>query len=497
MSFKALALLMMLPALVACGTTRNTSTVSDGHTHDLMQALHQWSPALTAVNGDSTSDTAIDGPSTATDTLHNPAQAQALALRQSPAVRSILASQGIADAAFRQSTLINNPGFSASAMRAEDSGSWKTEFGLTLGILDWLMLPSRKQLAGAELALARSQALRMLTDELGKVRRAYFAAVAARHVNNQLQQTAEAARLNAELAGQLADAGNLSELERLHYDDVSARQQQALQQSMATAEARLAELKLSAGLGVNEKLDIPAELPDVADSRLTTGALQALLQDDDSFAQLLAQASAQRPETRLLHDKRRALEQELLLQQKRLGMSEIGLGLVIEREPDGSRASGLELDLSLPIFDHGQHQRASALAYLEQVSADQAALQLATAQELETSLHNLLSLTRQALQLRDEDIPRQQRMVELTLQEYNFMLSGPFELIETKQQELETVVRYIAILERYWQEHADLMQRTANTAENFIAGLTTPAAGAPARLPRPREADNHQEHHHD
>ena len=119
-------------------------------------------------------------------------------------------------------------------------------------------------------------------------------------------------------------------------------------------------------------------------------------------------------------------------------------------------------------------------------------LQLAIVHQLETSLNNLLSLTRQATQLRDEDIPRQQRMLELTLQEYNFMLTGPFELIEAKQQELETVVRYIGILEHYWLEHANLMQHTANAAEAPVA-----ESDSPAQPQRPAEPVHHQEHHHD
>lgn len=488
MPFKALALLLVLPALIACGTVSSPPGRHNGHSEELLQALNQWSPALETNNiepfHDRESETSVE--------LENPAQAQALALRQSPAIRSILASQGIADAAYRQATLVNNPGFSASALRAENSGSWKTEFGISLGILDWLTLPMRRQLAGAELTLARNQALQSLTDELGAVRSAYFAAVAARHVSRQLQQTADAARLNAELAGQLNQAGNLAELERLRYDDASATQQQALQQALANAEANLAALKRLLGLGISEQLVIPDELPDIAESGLIADTLQALLQRDEDFNTLLNQASARRPEVRLQRANRLALEQQLGLQRQQLGMSEVGAGLITEREPDGSRASGFELDLSLPVFDRGQHQQAISQAQLEQLSAEEAVLQLEMAHQLKTSLNNLLSLTHQATQLRDEDIPRRQRMLELTLQEYNFMLTGPFELIDAKQQELATVVRYIGILEQYWLEHADLMQHTANAAEALATESDSPAQAQP-----PAEPDHHQEHHHD
>ncbi|MBC54044.1 MAG: hypothetical protein CMQ34_09455 [Gammaproteobacteria bacterium] len=494
MPFKALALFLVLPALVSCGTTGTNLLSQDSQFDDMRQTLQQWSPALNSNN----LEPAAQPPDDASLRLHNPAQAQALALRQSPAIRSILASQGIADADYRQATLIQNPGFSASALRAEGSDSWKTEFSLTLGILDWLTLPMRRQLAGAEHAQARSRAFQLLTDELGEVRSVYFAAVAARHISQQHQQTAEAARLNAELAARLSEAGNLSELERLHYEDVSARQRQAWQQAQAEADASMAALKRGLGLDIAAPLEIPDQLPDIADSALSAGALRTLLQDSEQFAMLLTRTTSQRPDVRFLRDNRSALERQLQLQRKQLGMSDIGVGLITEREPDGSRASGFELDLSLLVFDRGQHQRASTRAHQAQLSADEAALELAITYQLQTSLNNLLSLTEQATQLRDEDIPRQQRMLALTLQEYNFMLTGPFELIEAKQQELDTVLRYINTLESYWLEHAWLMQYTANTADIFIASLDSSAPPpGPAMNPTPRAADTHQEHHHD
>lgn len=497
MPFQALALMMLLPALVACSSTVQPDS-NETQPEPLLQALYNWSPAL---------DPADTGPtsaaSTGSVTIASPAQAQALALQQSPAIRSILASQGIADADYRQATLISNPGFSASALREEDSGSWKTEFGISFGILDWLTQPLRKTLAGAELESARSRALQALTREIGHIRNSYFAAVAARHTSRQQQQTAEAARLNAELARALHEAGNLSELERLRYDNELASQQLVLQQTLADAEARLADLKLGLGLASDSELLIPDALPDADADLLSPTALQRLMHNAEAFDALLTAVLQQRPELRLLHNARTALAQQQRLQNKTVGMSEIGLGFVTEREPDGNNASGIELDLSLPVFDRGQHVVASIQASLEQLIADEQALQLTIEHQLKTGFNNLLSLTQQLTQLRDQDIPRQQRILTLVLQEYNFMLSGPFELISAKQAETETVTRYIEVLERYWTEYADLMLYSANTLEDFLAGADAGSESPAALLTSPEpqtvesEPVNHQEHHHD
>lgn len=495
MPFQALALLMLLPALVACSSTLQPDS-NETQPEPLLQALYNWSPAL-----DSADTASINAASTSSVTIASPAQAQAMALQQSPAIRSILASQGIADAEYQQATLISNPGLSASALREEASGSWKTEFGISFGILDWLTQPLRKTLAGAELESARSRALHALTSEIGHIRNSYFAAVAARHTSRQQQQTAEAAWLNAELARELHEAGNLSELERLRYDNELASQQLAVQQTLAAADARLADLKLGLGLASDSELLIPDALPDADADLLSPVALQTLMQDAEAFEALLLTVSQQRPELRLLHNARTALTQQQRLQHRTVGMSEVGLGFVTEREPDGNNAAGIELDLSLPVFDRGQHVLASIQASLEQLMADEQALQLSIEHQLKTGLNNLLSLTRQLRQLRDQDIPRQQRMLTLVLQEYNFMLSGPFELISAKQAETETVTRYIEVLERYWIQYADLMLYSANTLEDALAGLNagseSPASLSPESQPVESEPVNHQEHHHD
>lgn len=492
MPFKALALMLVLPVLAACSATSDHD-MTNNHEGGLMQDVRQWAPALDANQLQPTND-----PSDPAPALMNPAQAQALALQQSPAIRSILASQGIADARYRQATLIRNPGFSASALRAEGSGNWKTEFGISFGILDWLTHSMREELAGAEFESAQAQALNTLTMELGNVRTAYFAAVASRQASSQQQQTAEAARLNAELARLLSEAGNLSELERLHYDNELARQNQSVKQTQAEAAARLAELKLAVGLTFNDELIIPEALPDTDDDLLAVETLQALLQDSDAFAALLANTTAQRPEVRSLRNRRQALEHQLSLHQKQFGMSEIGVGFVVEREPDGSNATGIELDFSLPIFDRGQTAVAAVMARHEQLTADEQSLELVIAHQLRTSLNNVLSLTEQLKQLRDTDIPRYQRMLALVLEEYNFMLSGPFDLISAKQEETEAVARYITLLEHYWMEYADLMQYSANTVTAYTAELDPVApASRPPRHTQESDTPSHQEHHHD
>ncbi|MEX0738097.1 MAG: TolC family protein [Pseudohongiella sp.] len=463
-----LAVSFLLPVLVACSATSHDPHNEQNHEQVLFSALYSWSPALQethaqTVDTQSTSDHSM-GPSSAdiTSSVLSPTQAQSLALQQSPAIRAMLASQGIADAAYRQATLINNPGLSASALRPEDGGRWQTEFAINLGVLDWLTQGLRKQQASAEFRAAQSRVLDALSAELSSVSSTYFAAVAARQLDTQYQQAAETARLNAELARQLNEAGNLSELDWLRYDSEFARRQQAAQQSRFHADEALAALKLKLGMGFNSELVIPQVLPDTENEMLDINRLKTLSQNEDEFRQLLASAWEKRPDARLLRDSATMLQKRLGLQAQRFGMTEAGVGLVTERDSDGSNASGFEFDLSIPVFDQGQTTDAYVQAQLEQLAADKQTLELVIENQLGTSITRLLSLTSQIMQLRDEDIPRHQQMLDLALQEYNFMLTGAFDLLSVKQDQNENMIRYIGLLQQYWVEYARLMQFSAN-----------------------------------
>jgi cobalt-zinc-cadmium efflux system outer membrane protein len=56
-------------------------------------------------------------------------------------------------------------------------------------------------------------------------------------------------------------------------------------------------------------------------------------------------------------------------------------------------------------------------------------------------------------------MPLRERIVALTMQKYNYMLAGTFELLMAKQQEFENYQKYIETVRDYWITRAEL-QRT-------------------------------------
>ena len=76
------------------------------------------------------------------------------------------------------------------------------------------------------------------------------------------------------------------------------------------------------------------------------------------------------------------------------------------------------------------------------------------------SLRNRLIMQRNLIDhFRRTVLPLRERIVELTLKNYNYMLSGAFDLIMAKQQEFEGYQNYLEAVRDYWIIRAD-MQRS-------------------------------------
>ncbi len=56
-------------------------------------------------------------------------------------------------------------------------------------------------------------------------------------------------------------------------------------------------------------------------------------------------------------------------------------------------------------------------------------------------------------------LPLREQIVDLTLKNYNYMLTGAFDLIMAKQQEFEAYQKYLEAIRDYWIIRAD-MQRS-------------------------------------
>ncbi|MBI2379496.1 MAG: TolC family protein [Gammaproteobacteria bacterium] len=391
-----------------------------------------------------------------------PTSSVQLALLQSPSLRAEFAGLGVAHAELVQAGLLTNPRLAVAALRPEGGGRWQLDLGLSQSLLDLLTRPLRRSLAEAQFEAARLAISAHLTNALQEVQQAYFEAVGAQHRAAILAIVAEAAATGSELATRFRDAGNLTELD--HLLEATEATRRRIEADAARAEAEQARRRLAARLGVADAaaLRLPGQLPDLPDEAFDGTAL-------------VAQGLRERLDLQIARQGRRRAEQALALYGRLPGMTELDLGLASEREPDGEARLGPELSLSLPLFDQGQARLAAAEAELRRAESGAEALELQIGHDIGAALAALEAQRERARRLRQDVIPQRERILELTLRNYNFMLAGAFQVLLAKQQEYEAYTDYVDALAGYWGARVRLTAAVGG-------GLPVPATGA-APLP--------------
>ena len=411
-----------------------------------------------------------------------PALAQQIALLGSPVISAAMAELGIAEARELQASLLSNPGFSISALRPEGGGRWQLDLGLNQSILDWLTRPLRQQLSQDALLLAQLQLLQQINQTLDGVLQDYYTALASRHQLEIIRSNLATAQASDALAAAMYEAGNISELNRLQLASEAQIRQSQLWGVEADAAQAIYALKERLGLDPHTELQMPTTFSE------PPGA------DDFEFYQLLETAYTYRPEFRIA-------EQNVTLSQQRVTMSdrfarwnELDGGLELEREFDGSHNAGLELELALPLFDQGHARRAGSRAAADKAIAEQSITHKHVAAQIASALTAIQTSRRQLEQLQEVIIPRQERMLILSLQEYNFMLSDAFVLLQIKQAELDARLDHVNALGNYWLARSALAAAAGLSLDNSLDNPADPVQ--PAMSAQPPAADQHQHHEH-
>jgi cobalt-zinc-cadmium efflux system outer membrane protein len=408
-----------------------------------------------------------------TSQLLTPALGLELLLINSPAVRADLASLGIADARALQAGLVSNPQLSLAALRPQGGGRWQLDTGINQSLLSFLTRPLQKSLAEAELREAQLQVYRGLQSLFVDFYREYFAVLAAQESLTLAQQQLLAAEAADSLAQSLLDAGNLSERQRLEHRLLMQHQQRQMQ--MAQAEAKTTELKLLLLLGLDGQgqVILPSRLP-----RLPVA---------DSFNKenLYIKAVSRRADLQLAQAEVHRQERLLAYQQKLGGFSRLTLGLEYERETDGGYKLGPELGISLPLLDRGQYSLEQTRAALAMARARLQQAELETRTELDQQLLEMETALLLHQQLQEQSLPLQQKVQQLLLREYNYMLVSGFDLLQRKREEFVLQQQSQEALQTFWQARAQI---SLISGEPLIVRFENPT--------REDHQDHPHSHHH-
>lgn len=369
-----------------------------------------------------------------------------VAMLRSPRLQEEYARLGLARADIMEAVQIANPRFTFANLNALGGPGSQLALGLTMPLVDLLVLPARARLARSDFERAK---LAIAASVLGvgfDVESAWYDYVGAQQVADMRAAVASGMATSAELARRFYAAGNISELQ-LKREEAAASQAQ-IDASRAVVAARMARLQLNTTIGLSgadadwrtsDRLPLPVAAEDdpvLLDAMANQGNLALLAKARE--VDILRDAAGITRKTRLLGDAQ--------------------IGFERERETDGSKIQGPTASIEIPIFNQGGARVQRAEARYLQARAQLLALQLKTDNAVRLGAERVKVLADIVRTHREALIPAREIVVERSQQEQNFMLIGVFELIQAKTQEYASYQGYLESIRDYWLARLDLMR---------------------------------------
>ncbi len=416
-----------------------------------------------------------------------PESAVHIALINNPQIRMEYARLGIAAAAVYDAGRLSNPGFGVAVMSSsESSAANQVTFGLAQSFTDLLLLESRSRLADAAFERSKQAAGAAITNLAADVSVAYFDLVGAQQALAMRTAIAGAAQITATLAQRFFDAGNISALELAVAQSAASQAQiDALHANSEVAAARSAFNGLLGFHAGDSRWSLPDEL------RLP-------VQKEDELADLLLLAQHSRLDLAAGRTQLELLADSLGITHSFRYVGDFEVGVETERETDRSRITGPNLFVELPIFNTGEGKIAQAEAELDQAEAQWQLLALKISNDVQLAHAKVLSSRSLAQQYQQRLLPQQQAIVRYTQQEYNYMLSGQFALLQAKQQEYAAYQGYLDTLRDYWIARTELERAVGARLPSAAHGSLEEVGPIQidATVPANASHNNHHTHTH-
>ena len=370
-----------------------------------------------------------------------------VALLNNRALQAEFAEVGVSHGEYVSAGLLKNPTLAASA-RFPDRSSYVTDLegAVAQDFLSLLLLPLRKKLAAEGLRAAEARAADETLRVAAEVRRAFYTYQARHQLIARLELTADTSAAAADFTRSLHAAGNVNDLDLVN-------QQAALSQAKIDVTQARAQT-LNDREAVNRLLGLDGLQ---ASAWTAAASLPPIPGKEPSAAALQARADRQRLDLQAARAQVAAAERALALKVgTRYLPASIDLGVNTEREPEGEHVTGPTLDLELPIFNQGQGEIATLRARALQTRRQLEAKTIDAHSEVRAARAQVAANRALALSVRDTVLPQRQQVLRLTLEQYNSMLKGAYDLLTAKANEAAAERTYLEAWRDYWIARADL-----------------------------------------
>lgn len=365
-----------------------------------------------------------------------------VAVLANPGLQASYWKVGIAQADLAQAGRLPNPVLAYK--HVSNAGDLAIERTFTMNLVQLLTLPLASRLEARRFEQARLEVAREIEQHARDTRLAWVDAVAAGQALDYARQVDAAAEASAELAGRMAKAGNMSQLdlsrEQLYHLETQAALARAGKQAVAARE----KLTRLLGLwGKDAQYSLPGHLPELP-------AAPAQLRDIERIA------IEQRLDVQAAKLDAQATAANLGLTKTTRVVNVLDLGYVNETTTGAPTARGYELTLELPLFDWGGARVARAEGVNMQSVQRVAQTAVTARSEARESYLDYRTAYDLAAHYRDRIIPLRKQISKEVLLRYNGMLMSTQELLADSREQAGAVSGYIEALKEFWTAHAQL-----------------------------------------
>jgi len=361
---------------------------------------------------------------------------------------------GIGQADLVQAGLLRNPTFGARVRFPTSGGVVDTEFSIAQDFLDIFTLPLRKRVATAQLDAAKARVGSAVLELTAQVRQAVVTLQAAQATVEIRKLVLEAQSAAAELRARQRAVGNVSDLDVI--------QEQSLFEQSKLDLGRAEERTVQQREEVNRLLGLWG--PDSASWRVES-RLPDLPEKDPSLEHVESLAIGRRLDLLAVHAEGQALEQAASLTGVSRVLPALQVGVSTERDAEGTRVTGPELSVELPIFDQGQARAARILAQVRQARARQAELAVNIRAEVRALRNRLDVAHRSAEHYRTILLPLREKGLKESQLRYNAMLLGVFQLLQARRDQIEAYQAYLDTVRDYWITRAELERASGGSLD--------------------------------
>jgi cobalt-zinc-cadmium efflux system outer membrane protein len=369
-----------------------------------------------------------------------------IALLNNRELQAVYSDLGVAQADLVQAGLLSNPIFDGSVMFPLSGGGQSgLELSAAMNFLNIFYIPLRKRVAAARFEEVKTRVAGSVIDFAARVRAAFYLHQSNEQMLDVRRTIVRALEASFEIARRLFAAGNITDLDLVRERAQFEASKLALRSAEAAVRQSREQLNILMGLwGKQTAWQSDHRLPEIPEEPSQTQELERLALEN-SIDLLNARQRIILAGTQLGFNRWTAL------------VPELHSGPKGERS-EGSWDLGPTLEFPIPLFDQGQGRIGRAAAELRRSQQEYYAVAVRIRSTARAVQDRLEGARDRALYYRDILLPLRERIVNEAQLQYNAMQLGPFQLLQAREQQIETAAAYIDALREYWLARGDIGQ---------------------------------------